>query len=225
MRGETVESYPVDGTARLFRSLDGVRRRRVRADAPGGGQGELRPRERRRVLPGGGAEPHGRLRGPQLALLPLGGAPDARRRWRRRSRATAAWARSRTSCPVASASPGAWSSSPCSAATGELVLKGLRVRWGLGLRENLFVVDRELDRPGSGGALRLHGQGLGTRRRALPGGRVRDGARGLDASRRSCSTTTRGVALQTGVRLTTASRVCPVHVSPVEFPDLAMRVT
>ena len=26
---------------------------------------------------------------------------------------------------------------------GELVLKGLQVRWGLGLRENLFVVDRE----------------------------------------------------------------------------------
>jgi stage II sporulation protein D len=26
---------------------------------------------------------------------------------------------------------------------GELVLKGLRIRWGLGLRENLFVVDRE----------------------------------------------------------------------------------
>ncbi len=27
--------------------------------------------------------------------------------------------------------------------TGELLLKGLKVRWGLGLRENLFVIDRE----------------------------------------------------------------------------------
>ena len=30
----------------------------------------------------------------------------------------------------------------------ELVLTGLKVRWGLGLRENLFVVDRELDAAG-----------------------------------------------------------------------------
>ncbi len=27
--------------------------------------------------------------------------------------------------------------------SGELLLKGLHVRWGLGLRENLFVIDRE----------------------------------------------------------------------------------
>ena len=31
---------------------------------------------------------------------------------------------------------------------GDLVLRGLRVRWGLGLRENLFVVDRERDATG-----------------------------------------------------------------------------
>jgi stage II sporulation protein D len=49
---------------------------------------------------------------------------------------------------------------------GELLLKGLKVRWGLGLRENLFVVDRELD--GNGGVSRFiftgkgwgHGVGL-----------------------------------------------------------------
>jgi stage II sporulation protein D len=28
-------------------------------------------------------------------------------------------------------------------ASGEMLLKGLKVRWGLGLRENLFVIDRE----------------------------------------------------------------------------------
>ena len=32
---------------------------------------------------------------------------------------------------------------------GDLLLKGLRVRWGLGLRENLFVIDREKDDDGS----------------------------------------------------------------------------
>jgi stage II sporulation protein D len=49
---------------------------------------------------------------------------------------------------------------------GELVLRGLQVRWGLGLRENLFVVDREMD--GSGRVRRFvftgkgwgHGVGL-----------------------------------------------------------------
>jgi stage II sporulation protein D len=49
---------------------------------------------------------------------------------------------------------------------GELTLKGLQVRWGLGLRENLFVIDRE--RAADGGIARFiftgkgwgHGVGL-----------------------------------------------------------------
>jgi stage II sporulation protein D len=49
---------------------------------------------------------------------------------------------------------------------GELLLKGLKIRWALGLRENLFVVDRERD--GKGGVARFvftgkgwgHGVGL-----------------------------------------------------------------
>jgi stage II sporulation protein D len=32
--------------------------------------------------------------------------------------------------------------------SGELLLKGLKVRWGLGLRENLFVIDREIGASG-----------------------------------------------------------------------------
>ena len=32
---------------------------------------------------------------------------------------------------------------------GELSLRGLRIRWGLGLRENLFVVDREFSEDGT----------------------------------------------------------------------------
>lgn len=35
-------------------------------------------------------------------------------------------------------------------AKGELLLRGLKIRWGLGLRENLFVVDRERAEAGSG---------------------------------------------------------------------------
>ena len=43
----------------------------------------------------------------------------------------------------------------------ELVLTGLKVRWGLGLRENLFVVDRELDAAGEVSHFVFTGKGWG----------------------------------------------------------------
>jgi stage II sporulation protein D len=44
---------------------------------------------------------------------------------------------------------------------GELVLRGLQVRWGLGLRENLFVVDREMDAAGHVRRFVFTGKGWG----------------------------------------------------------------
>jgi stage II sporulation protein D len=44
---------------------------------------------------------------------------------------------------------------------GELVLDGLRVRWGLGLRENLFVIDRERDASGNVTRFVFTGKGWG----------------------------------------------------------------
>ena len=44
---------------------------------------------------------------------------------------------------------------------GELLLKGLQVRWGLGLRENLFVVDRERDAAGAVERFVFTGKGWG----------------------------------------------------------------
>jgi stage II sporulation protein D len=44
---------------------------------------------------------------------------------------------------------------------GELLLEGLRVRWGLGLRENLFVVDRERDAHGAIERFVFTGKGWG----------------------------------------------------------------
>jgi stage II sporulation protein D len=44
---------------------------------------------------------------------------------------------------------------------GEVVLKGLRVRWGMNLRENLFVVDRELDGKGQVERFVVTGKGWG----------------------------------------------------------------
>ena len=42
-----------------------------------------------------------------------------------------------------------------------LVLEGLRVRWGLGLRENLFVIDRERDAGGNVTRFVFTGKGWG----------------------------------------------------------------
>jgi stage II sporulation protein D len=44
---------------------------------------------------------------------------------------------------------------------GDLLLKGLRVRWGLGLRENLFVIDRERDTSGGIERFVITGKGWG----------------------------------------------------------------
>jgi len=44
---------------------------------------------------------------------------------------------------------------------GDLVLRGLRVRWGLGLRENLFVIDRERDASGGVRQFIFTGKGWG----------------------------------------------------------------
>ncbi len=44
---------------------------------------------------------------------------------------------------------------------GELVLKGLKVRWGLGLRENPFVIERERDGKGRVERFVFTGKGWG----------------------------------------------------------------
>jgi stage II sporulation protein D len=44
---------------------------------------------------------------------------------------------------------------------GELLLKGLKIRWALGLRENLFVVDRERDAKGGVARFVFTGKGWG----------------------------------------------------------------
>jgi stage II sporulation protein D len=45
--------------------------------------------------------------------------------------------------------------------TGELPLKGLKVRWGLGVRENLFVIGREMGRGGAVERFVITGKGWG----------------------------------------------------------------
>ena len=59
--------------------------------------------------------------------------------------------------------------------SGELKLKGLEVRWGLGLRENLFAIDRIVGPGGRVERFVFTGKGWGPRRRNVPGGGVRPG--------------------------------------------------
>ena len=44
---------------------------------------------------------------------------------------------------------------------GTLTLTGMKVRWGLGLRENLFVIDRERNRDGTVARFVFTGKGWG----------------------------------------------------------------
>ena len=76
-------------------------------------------------------------------------------------RATARSGASGTSCRSASASRAASWSWASWGPTGELDLKGLQVRWGLGLRENLFVVNRETGRRGEVERFVFTGKGWG----------------------------------------------------------------
>ena len=82
-RARSRETYP----ARPRRAaLPRARRQpagRLRADPGRGREGPLRAARGPRGVPGGRAEPAGGRRRPRLALLPLGGAPDARTRSRR----------------------------------------------------------------------------------------------------------------------------------------------
>jgi stage II sporulation protein D len=45
--------------------------------------------------------------------------------------------------------------------SGELPLRGLKIRWALGLRENLFVVERERDAKGNVARFVFTGKGWG----------------------------------------------------------------
>ena len=125
---------------------------RVRADPGRGRPGPLRGPGRARDLPGGRAEPARRLRRPHLARyyrwevrMTPGRARDGRRALRRRGHGARRRRRGGSGSPAASSSSrssGTRRRAACCA--------GLRVRWGLGLRENLFVIDRERDAVGRG---------------------------------------------------------------------------
>ena len=156
----TAESHPIEPSVRLFRDLDGTR---VAASELSLASGE----KVRYVLRGGRVT---FLEGEQSRLGASADKTSRVYRWEVRESPTelkAALARYGDVGTVTDLLPrrlgvsGRVIELSVTGTGGELVLKGLQVRWGLGLRENLFVVDRERDAAGAVERFVFTGKGWG----------------------------------------------------------------
>jgi stage II sporulation protein D len=156
----TAESYPIEPSVRLFRDLDGTR---VAASELSLASGE----KVRYVLQGGRVT---FLEGEQSRLGASADKTSRVYRWEVRESPTelkTALARYGDVGTVTDLLPrrlgvsGRVIEMSVTGTGGELVLKGLQVRWGLGLRENLFVVDRERDAAGAVERFVFTGKGWG----------------------------------------------------------------
>jgi stage II sporulation protein D len=148
-RGETDERHPIEPALRLFRSLEGIRAETSEVSLVAGDKVSLVLRD-------------GRVVYLEVEQSRLGAASDRSSRyfrWEVRltpgevARAIARYGEVGAVRDVLPRRIGVSGRVVELAVVGsdrELVLNGLRVRWGLGLRENLFVVDRER---GDGGAV------------------------------------------------------------------------
>jgi stage II sporulation protein D len=156
----TAESHPIEPSVRLFRDLDGTR---VAASELSLASGE----KVRYVLQGGRVT---FLEGEQSRLGASADKTSRVYRWEVRESPTelkTALARYGDVGTVTDLLPrrlgvsGRVIEMSVTGTGGELVLKGLQVRWGLGLRENLFVVDRERDAAGAVERFVFTGKGWG----------------------------------------------------------------
>jgi stage II sporulation protein D len=157
---DTPESHPIEPSVRLFRNLDGTR---VAASELSLASGE----KVRYVLQGGRVA---FLEGEQSRLGASADKTSRVYRWEVRespNELKTALARYGDVGMVTDILPkrlgvsGRVIEMAVTGTEGELVLKGLQVRWGLGLRENLFVVDRERDAAGAVERFVFTGKGWG----------------------------------------------------------------
>jgi stage II sporulation protein D len=159
-RGEEEQTYALDATARLFRALNGSRLATSELTLATGDQirfvaqeGRVTYLEADQSLLGASADRTSKVYKWEVRLTPeeLG----------------AAVARYGDVGAVRDVTPRRYGVSGrvtellVSGTAGDLVLRGLRVRWGLGLRENLFVVDRERDASGAVRRFIFTGKGWG----------------------------------------------------------------
>jgi stage II sporulation protein D len=158
--GEREASYPVDSWVRLFRALNGTRLAASELQLAVGDKVRL-------VLQGGKVA---FLEADQSRLGPAADRTSRYYRWEVRltpaevASAVARYGEVGTVRDVIPRRLGVSGRVVELAVLGnesELVLTGLKVRWGLGLRENLFVIDRELDAAGEVARFVFTGKGWG----------------------------------------------------------------
>src|SRR5262249_7337426 len=140
MRAEAAESYPLEGAVRLYRELDGVRAAASELSLAVGDPVRFVLQEgrvvyleavqtRRGVADRDGGSYRWEVRATRAELgRVLGRYGDV--------------GRVRELVPRRLGVSGRVVELEVRGDRGDLFLKGLRVRWGLGLRENLFVIDR-----------------------------------------------------------------------------------
>jgi len=159
-RGEAVEAIPLDPQVRLFRSLEGVPLATSELSLVMGDKVRYVVREGQIVLfeaevsrLGAAADHSSRYYRWEVSLTP-GEVQKAVARYGTVGRVTDLVPRRRgvSGRVVELAVQGH---------DGDLLLQGLKVRWGLGLRENLFVIDRELDASGAVTRFVFTGKGWG----------------------------------------------------------------
>jgi stage II sporulation protein D len=142
LHGEAVESYPLDPAVRLLRNLEGVHAAAADLALSIGDHVEFALRDGRvacleveQTRRGAAADRSSRYYNWEVRLTPEEVAKAVSR--------FGSVGAVRDLVPRRLGSSGRVVELAVVGSAGELLLKGLKVRWGLGLRENLFVIDRE----------------------------------------------------------------------------------
>jgi stage II sporulation protein D len=160
VRGESPESYPVDVSARFFRSLDGTPAAASELTLRVGDKvnfvlenGVVSFLEAEQTRKGAAADRTSRYYRWEVRLTPAEVAKSLAR--------YGTVGRVKDVVPRRVGVSGRVVELSVLGTDGEVVLKGVRVRWGMNLRENLFVVDRELDAKGQVERFVITGKGWG----------------------------------------------------------------
>ena len=158
--GENAESFTLDPEARLFRSVDGVFAGTSNMTLTIGDDltwvsrdGRAVYLEARQAGPGAAPDPASRHYRWEARLTPADVARGVAR--------YGSVGEVRDLVPRTIGVSGRVVALEVQGTDGDLLLKGLRVRWGLGLRENLFVITRETSDDGTVGRFVFSGKGWG----------------------------------------------------------------
>ncbi len=159
-KGEGTEAYPLDPRLRLFRALDGSRLAASEVTLAAGDKvtyilqdGRVTYLEAQQSRLGASADRTSRYYRWEVRMSPAEVAQAAARYGRVGA--------VRDVVPQRTGVSGRVVELAIKGTEGDLMLRGLKIRWGLGLRENLFVVDRETDARGAVERFVFTGKGWG----------------------------------------------------------------